>query len=127
MREAVFFEVFLDLQKAYYALYWDRCLDIIAAYGVGPSTLQLLWTYWDQLTMVVRASGYFRRPLKWCRGVTQGNPLSPTIFNVVMNSFVRHCLTGVTPTEVGTGGLGLTIIDLAAYFYADGGLVASTQ
>ena len=33
----------------------------------------------------------------------------------------------VTPTEAGTGGLGLTIINLTAYFYADDGLVASTQ
>ena len=33
----------------------------------------------------------------------------------------------VTPTEAGTGGLGLTIINLAAYFYANYGLVASTQ
>ena len=28
IREAVLFEVFLDLQKAYDALYWDICLEI---------------------------------------------------------------------------------------------------
>ena len=33
----------------------------------------------------------------------------------------------VTPTEAGTGCLGLTIIDLEAYVYANDGLVASTQ
>ena len=33
----------------------------------------------------------------------------------------------VTPTDAGIGGLGLVIIDLAAYFYSDNGLVALTQ
>ena len=33
----------------------------------------------------------------------------------------------MAPSEEGTGGLGLKIIDLVAYFYADDGLVVSTQ
>ena len=49
------------------------------------------------------------------------------IFNVVVDVIIRHWVKLVTPTEVGTGGLGLTIIDLAAYLYADDGLVVSTQ
>ena len=46
---------------------------------------------------------------------------------MVIDAVIRHWVTVVTPTETGTGGLGLTIIDLAAYFYTDDGLVASTQ
>ena len=57
MRKAVLFGVFLDLQKAYNALDWDRFLDILAVYVIGPSRIQLLWTYWDQLTMMARARG----------------------------------------------------------------------
>ena len=34
-------------------------------------------------TMVARAGGYYREAFKGARGVTQGNPLSPTIFNVL--------------------------------------------
>ena len=63
-REAVLFEVFLELHKSYDDLKCYTCLDIIAGYGVGPRTIQLLWTYWDQLTMMSRAGGYFRRSLK---------------------------------------------------------------
>ena len=77
--------------------------------------------------MVAKADGYFGRPFKGYLGVTQGNPLSPTIFNVVMDSVIRHWGMVVTPTEAVTRGLGLTIIDLAAYLYADDGLVGSTQ
>ena len=59
--------------------------------------------------------------------MTQGKPISPTIFNVVMDAVIRHWVTVVTPTEAGTGGGGLTIIDLLAYLYTENILIASTQ
>ena len=61
------------------------------------------------------------------RGVMQDNPLSPTISNVVVGAIIFRWVTVMMPTEAGTGGLGMTIIDLVAYFYANNGLVASTQ
>ena len=73
--------------------------------------------------MVVRAGGYYGPPLKLCRGVTQGYPLSPTLFNVVVNTVIHH----VAATEVGTNVLGLSMWYLAVYLYAENGLVASTQ
>ena len=76
---------------------------------------------------MARAGGYFKRPLNRYQGVTQGDPLSPTMFNVLVYSAICHWVTVVTPTEAGTGGLGLTTIDLAAYLCAGNGLVASTQ
>ena len=48
MREAVLFEVFLDLQKADADLDQDRCREIIAAYGVGPRVVWLLQTWWPR-------------------------------------------------------------------------------
>ena len=77
--------------------------------------------------MVAKSGGYFGHTLKGYRGVIQGNPPSPTIFNVVLDAVIRHWVTVVTPTEAGTGGLGMTIIKLAAYLYADECLMASTQ
>ena len=64
--------------------------------------------------MVAKADGYFGRPFKGYQGVTQGDPLSPIIFNVVVDAVICHWVMVVTPPEAGTGGLGLTIIDLAA-------------
>ena len=90
MRQAVLFEVFLDLKKAYKALDRDMCLEILATYGVGPRTLQLLRTYWDRLTMVARSGRYFRHLLKGYQGLMKGNPLSPMIFNVVVDSVIHH-------------------------------------
>ena len=76
---------------------------------------------------MAKAGGYFGRPFKGYGGVTQGKPLSPTISNVVVDAVIRHWVTVVTPTEAGTGGLGLTIIDLAENLYSNDGLVVSTQ
>ena len=40
--------------------------------------------------MVARAGGYFGMPFKGYRIITQGYPLSPTIFNVVVDSITRY-------------------------------------
>ena len=64
MREAVLFEVFLDLQKAYDALDWGRCLEILTLYGVSPRTVRILRTYFVCLTTVARAVGYFELQFK---------------------------------------------------------------
>ena len=39
MQEEFLFEVFLDLQKVHDALEQERCLNILAVYGVGPRAL----------------------------------------------------------------------------------------
>ena len=43
--------------------------------------------------MVARAGGYYGAVLKGCRGVTQGDLLSPNIFNVLVNVVFRHWVT----------------------------------
>ena len=127
MREAFLFKLFLDLQKSYDALDWDIRLEIIAAYVVIPRTLRILQTYWGRLTMVARAGGYFGLPFKGYRGVTQCDPLSPTLFNVVVDAVIRHWVTVVAEIEAGTEVLGLLIQYFVPYFYSDDGLAASTQ
>ena len=87
--------IFLDLTKAYDALDRSRCLGILEGYGVGPGARRLLHNYWHRLTMAARAEGYYGKTFKGERGVTQGDPLSPTIYNMVVDTFVRHWLEGL--------------------------------
>ena len=44
MRDMVLHANFLDLRKAYDALYMYRCLDILVGCGVGTRTLRILQT-----------------------------------------------------------------------------------
>ena len=98
MREAVLFEVLLDLWKAYNALEQERSLDFIAVYGVGLRSVRLIWTYWYLLTMMAKAGRYFGRLFAGYRGVTQGDPLFPKIFNVVVDAVIFYWLMVMTPT-----------------------------
>ena len=82
--------IFLDLHKAYDTLDRSRCQEILEGYGVGPKARKLLQTYWHRLTMVVQGGGYYGTLFRGERGVTQGDPLSPTIFNVVVDMVVWH-------------------------------------
>ena len=64
---------------------------------------------WEQkMSMAARAGGYYGASFKGVRGVTQGDPLSPTIFNVVVDAVVRHWLEGLKTAkeEKGTKGGG---------------------
>ena len=40
--------------------------------------------------MVAGAGGYYGKAFKGARGVTQGDPLSPNIFNVVVDEVIHH-------------------------------------
>ena len=126
-REEVLYEIFLDPLKAYEALDQDRCPEIPATYRVGPRALQIIWVYWYQLTMVDKARGYYASPFKGYHGVTQRDPLYPMIFNMILEYTIRHWVTVVAAMEAGVEVLGALVQDLAAYFYSDDGLVASTQ
>ena len=66
--------------------------------------------------------------------MTQGRPLAPTIFNLVVDAVLRYWVTVVetleeTPPPVADSMdcFGRDVQRLAAYFYADDGLLASTQ
>ena len=108
MRETVLHYIFLDLLKAYDALDRERRLDILAEYGVGPRTIRILRTYWSRLHMVGKSGGRYGPAFHRHRGVTQGDPLSPTIFNMVVDAIIQHWVMVVwgPPGRRRTGGPG---------------------
>ena len=75
------------------SIYACTSLDILKGYGVGQRVRRLLREYWDKSTMVARTGGYYGIGFKGERGVTQGDLLSTTIFNVVVDAVVRHWVT----------------------------------
>ena len=58
LKEEVLYVIFLDLNKAYEALYRSRCLKILDGYGVGTRAYRLLRTYWSWLRMLAEVEGY---------------------------------------------------------------------
>ena len=89
MKEEVLYVIFLYLHKAYDALDRYRCLVILEGYGMGPKSRRILRSYWYRLWMVVRAGEYHGAAFQGFGGLKQGDPLSPTISDVVVDSVVQ--------------------------------------
>ena len=111
--------MFVDLLKAYDAMDRDRCLEILVAYGVGPKMCRLIKYFWDNADLVCRASGNYGKPFKAFRGVTQGGPFSPRIFNVMVDAVVREWIRQVFGEDAAQHGYGMLVRTLLAIFYAD--------
>ena len=90
MREEVLYDILLDLNKACDALYRYKCIEILTGYSVVPQAICLPRRYWDRITTVAKAGGYYGTMFKGYWGVTQVDPLPSTIFNVVVVSVMRH-------------------------------------
>ena len=88
---------------------------------------KMLREYWERTTMVARAGSYYGKVFKVGKGVMQGDPLSPTIFNVVVDAVVLHCLTIVVQEAERRGERGREGRHQAALFYADDGMLASSD
>ena len=79
LRDAFLHAISLDLHNSYNALYRFRCLGIVEGCGMEPRALCLLRSYWVRLNMVAWVGGYYGATFLRDRGVTQGDPLLPTI------------------------------------------------
>ena len=60
-------------------------------------------------------------------GVTQGDPLSPTIFNVVVDVVVQHWIDRIVNETEEKGETGREGRHQSAFFYADDGMVVSSD
>ena len=103
IRETFLHSIFLDLCKASGDLYRYQCLVILDVYGVGPRTLRILQTYWVWIQMASKAGGQYGPVFQSHRRVTQGVPLSPIIFNVIIDTVIRHWVKIVGGTQEVTG------------------------
>ena len=70
--------------------------------------------------------GHTTPPFKGFHGVTQGNPLSPIIFNLIMEPVMNQWVM-VIEKEAIPEGLGWSIQRLLVYFYANNSLITLTQ
>ena len=73
--------------------------------------------------MVVRAGGYYGAAFKVDCGVMQGDMLSPTIFNMVVDAVVRHWVTVMVEGAEERGEGGQEGRHHNALFYTDNGMV----
>jgi hypothetical protein len=111
------YQLFLDLSKAYDTLDQTQTLQLLNRYGVGVRILRLITIFWNSIQVIARQQGYYGEPFHSERGTTQGDIVSPTIFNIAVDAVVRAWLH-----ELETEGLSGVV---QAIFYADDGYLYS--
>ena len=106
-----YFQIFLDLTKAFDSIDRDRLLDILAGYGFGPNIIRFLRTNWNNAKVVLRQMGYFGPPIDSDKGIWQGDVLSPLFLNIIVDCILREWDSRLSKQIIGI-------------FYADDGRLA---
>ena len=102
-------------------------MEIIVGYGTSPLMERIIRHLWDHLSMVAREGLYYGTPFKGHQQVTQVGDLYPTIFNMVFDAVISHWFILVVEEEVGPDGFERAVQWLAAFFYSNDRLIASTK
>ena len=75
MEKQSWYNIFVDLKKAFNIVDQGRVLDMLEEFRVGTIILWLIQTFWDKAGLVCLAVGNYGKPFKAWRGVTQCGPL----------------------------------------------------
>ena len=122
------FLVFLDLSKAYVTIDRERIILTLERYGAGPHLCVLLDTLWSHQQMVLRQNGFHRPDFPITQVTTQGGLVYLTLFNVVVENFIRTWLSmTVEERMVSHDGMGESVVWCLGIFYANYGMVSSIE
>nr|GEY38441.1 RNA-directed DNA polymerase, eukaryota [Tanacetum cinerariifolium] len=83
-KQAMFFKV--DFAKAYDSVRWDYLLDILHAFGFGPKWCRWIRGIFSFAKALVLVNGSPTSEFSFWRGLKQGDPLSPFLLILIMES-----------------------------------------
>ena len=112
-------EVFLDVCKAYNSLDRGRCMDIMRGYRMGQNMSRLIAHHWENQQFVPKVRRFLGKAFGTRRGVTQGDYVSPMIFNIVVDAVMRVVLVVVCGTHEVQHSMGWAEGEQDRVFYAN--------
>ena len=114
------FLVLLDLRKVYGTVDRECLLITLEGYELGTRMCGLLETFWYCQQVLSRQNGFQGPAFPVTRSTMQGVLVSLTLFNMVVDNFIRTCLViTVEYQRVDHDRLGETVGRCLRVFYAD--------
>ena len=98
-------------------------MKILWGYGLGPNLQRLLQRYFDKQKVVPKAGKFSEHPFSTGRLVTQGDLVSPMIFNILVGAVVRATLLDVFGPQEAQHGFGWAAVEHNICFYRDDGRI----
>jgi len=93
------FGAFIDFKKAYDRVYHGHLFRILDHVGVRGRFLDLIKTMYEETRYEVRVGNHTSESFSPTRGAKQGDPLSPILFIIYINSCLRKCsVNGARPS-----------------------------
>lgn len=81
---------FVDLNKAFDSVKHEKIWETLTRRNCNPMILKLLKSLYQDINVQVRVNGHLSRMVKVKRGVQQGCPLSPILFNFVLQDVLNQ-------------------------------------
>jgi len=119
------FKACLDWAKAFAAFHKERAFMKLHEHGLPTKMLALIAPQWDKMQVTPKQADFFGTPFCHDSGQITGSVLGSLIFDIVVDSVVRHWMT-VVVDDGGTSAMtGLAVKELSLPFCADDGMIAS--
>ena len=83
------YSIFIDIQAAYDSVDREKVIQILGKHGVGETERNILISYWSQMRIKVMRNKVYGRSFHPSFGVIQGDPLSPFLFNLIIDVALR--------------------------------------
>jgi len=97
------FATFVDFKKAYDLVPQEAMLRKLELFGVQGCVLQFVRSLYARSTVCVRTQWGATEAIQVRRGLRQGSPLSPLVFNIYVDDILAGC-TGIAVARVPGGG-----------------------
>ncbi|CDH53913.1 hypothetical protein RO3G_14532 [Lichtheimia corymbifera JMRC:FSU:9682] len=82
----------LDQEKAYDRVHPNYLSAVLHRFGFPSSIIQAICTLFFSTSIRINVNGHISQPIQQLRGLRQGDPLSPILFNLALEPFLRSII-----------------------------------